>query len=268
MARRRHRVSLRKKNVRYRFGLFLYACCLWSLWIGVAGLIVAGGTYAYKFWLESPYFRVQAVTFDPALPPDLVRQFSLTPGDHFFRYSSATLEKNLTEDFPELKQIRVVRRWDRSVHVKAVRRIPLACSVDKNRWKGVDEDGVVFPIRGTEWDVQRIPMLVEGAPHRYFSTVFRVFKEIRLLPLDWTNRIRKIKIVSPDEVWFFLQDGTEVFWGGLQKETFRKKAERLERVLADEILKPSGVEYARFVDDRRIVVKPRGKDREWVNQKS
>ena len=65
------------------------------------------------------------------------------------------------------------------------------------------------------------------------------------------------------KAWLFLKDGPVVRWGdAVSDETLVfAKAERLERVLRDPRL-AAGAETVRFVDDRRLAVKPKAEKRE------
>lgn len=258
MALKRHRVALRRSHVRYRMRTWLHFFWLWSRRIFFLALAGWLGGLGYAFWIRSPYLRLQDVEIGPDAPAGFAQRIGLSTGDHLFGFSSGRLAQRLEEEFPQLAEVKIWRGLDRRLHVAVQKRRPAARVWQEDRgWFGMDRAGVLFPLEGPEERYQGLPILA-GVPGGKAADAALIFLErLRGAEASWAKRLAKVKVSPYGEATLYLEDGTPVVWGPLaeDKAVTDAKTGRLERVFQDEAC-AGGLEYARFVDDRRVVVKP------------
>jgi hypothetical protein len=160
------------------------------------------------------------------------------------------------ERFPELASVRVRRGLDRSVTIRLELRRPVARSSDGDRWRGIDRSGAAFPLSG-DGDGLPILSLPENGTGAVRALAF--LESLQLSKEAWTQRLYKLKMSADGEAVLVLAGETPVYWGdagadpvptwGPKRGGFSACWTRRSR--------PAGWSYVRFVDDRRVVIKPR-----------
>ncbi|MBI4397184.1 MAG: hypothetical protein HY548_08820 [Elusimicrobia bacterium] len=263
MARKRyrHRVAIRRSHVRYQWRTFWLTLWHWSQRLFFVALAVWLGTTAYAFWTSSAWFRVQDVKVDAQASAAFSHRVGVETGQHLFGFSAEMLSARLMKEFPEFSDVKIRRRWDRTVTVSVAKRVPEARVFENDRWLGIDSAGVLFPLReaGSEEKLVALAGVTAGAKA---VPVLEFLKALKDAQAPWLLRVMKIKTGAEGEIVFYLDDQTPIFWGSLTRdaEALRRRAERLGRVLENEAL-AGGAEYVRFVDDNRLAVKPKAKEK-------
>ncbi len=258
MALKRHRVALRRSHVRYRMRTWLHFFWLWSrrvFFLALAGWL---GGLGYAFWARSPHLRLRDVSISPDAPAALAQRIGLSAGDHIFGFSARALERRLEEEFPQLAQVTIRRGLDRGLRVTVQKRRPAARLWQEEKgWFGMDRAGVVFPLEGPEERYQGLPVLAGVPGGKAADAALAFLERLQNAESAWTRRLAKVKASPYGEATLYLEDGAAVVWGPLaeDKAVTDAKIARLERVFQDEAA-AGGLEYARFVDERRVVVKP------------
>lgn len=251
--RRRLKVAVRRSHQAYRWRSFADTAGKWlkaSLFLASA-VVVAGGVH--RLWTESPRLSVTRVSFEGSVPADLLRDPPVAVGDRLF-LSTRRLRDRIRDRYPQLARIDVRRGWDRSVTVRLTTRTPTAKRFDGGIWRGIDADGRSFPLEG---DGEGLVTLVPASPADSPAPALTFLGLLRATDEPWTRGLYKIKMSSDGEATLFAASDLPVHWGPLVLDPalVGAKARRLGRVLnAPEARQ--GLVYARFVDDRRIVVKP------------
>gem|GEM_PF-2402776 len=273
---RRNRVALRPARARYRTRAAVSLAKPLVILAAGAGALFWGGSAARQAWIRADWNRVRAVILVPGAPQDgtvpdgMERALGIGAGDPLFGFSAGATERRLQLQFPELKSVRVRRTLDGKVRVVYLRRRAAAKVWDNGQWLGMDEEGGVFPLRvfapedappeGLLPEEGRQPLpIVSGVPPGPAARGPLEFAGIlRRLPQPWARTFYKMKLAPSGEAVLFLKDGPVVRWGEPVPEeaVVQAKAERLERALRHPRL-TGGAESVRFVDDRRIAVKPK-----------
>jgi hypothetical protein len=187
-----------------------------------------------------------------------------------FGFSAGAKERMIRTKFPELKSVQVKRTFDGRVRVVYLRRHAAAKIWDNGQWLGMDEEGGVFPLRVfapedappegllPEDRSQPLPIFSGVLPGPPARGALEFAAILRRLPQPWARSFYKMKLAPSGEVILFLKDGPVVRWGEpvTDEAVVQAKAERLERVLRHPRL-AGGAETVRFVDERRIAVKPK-----------
>jgi cell division septal protein FtsQ len=200
----------------------------------------------------------------------LERALGVSVGDSLFGFSAGGTEKRLRLQFPELKSVQVGRTLAAQVRVVYLRRRAAAKVWDNGQWLGMDEEGGVFPLRVfapedappegilPEERTRPLPILSGVSPGPSARAALEFAGILRRLPQPWARTFYKMKLASSGEAVLFLKDGPVVRWGepAPEEAVVQAKAERLERALRHPRL-AGGAESVRFVDERRIAVKPK-----------
>jgi cell division septal protein FtsQ len=261
VALKRHRVKLRKSYVRHRFKTAAQTTWTWSRRLAFLVFGVWAAQSVNTFWVTSPQFRIKQVLLDPGAPATLTGRLGIKTGDHFWTFSAQGIAARLKSEFPELSDVRVSRRLDRGVHVTVKRRVPVGRVPDGENWLAMDEAGALFPLDATRVLPEKLVVL-SGVPTGSAAKPYLDFlKRVKALNFTWAAQLHKVKTGTGAEATIFLKDETPVFWGDVREDEriFSQKAARLEAVLKNEDLK-AGAEYIRFVNDYRLVVKPKNAD--------
>jgi hypothetical protein len=129
-------------------------------------------------------------------------------------------------------------------------------AVDGDRWRGMDAGGAFFPLEG---DGRKLPIFSLPAKGKETATALAFLAAIRATKESWTDRLYKLKMSSDGEGFSFWRAIFRCHWGEVNTDS---------RLVAPEAFggfsvcwtapeSANGIEYARFVDDRRVVIKPR-----------
>ncbi len=250
------------------------------LLIAVGAAVLAWGAGAAReAWGRAAWTRVRGVAVVPATlqdgaPPEgFERAAGLSVGDSLFGFSTLATDRRLRSQFPELAEVHVRRTLHGGVRIVFQRRRAAAKVWNDGQWLGMDEEGGLFPLRvfapeedslGGEPPLSALeknaPLpILSGVPAGAAARPVLVFLDIfRRLPQPWAKSFYKMKLAPSGEAVLYFKDGPLLRWGEIvvDEGVVFAKAERLERVLRDPRLK-DGAESVRFVDDRRLAVKPK-----------
>lgn len=253
--RKKLKVAVRRTRVAYQWRSFAESARLWvqrGAFVGSAVVLAWGAHWA---WAKTSLMAIAEVNVEGPSLPGWAEAPPIKPGQPLFSFSARRLEKRLLERYPQVEAVRVSRGLDRVVTVrldlrKAVFRVPFG-----DRWKALDSQGVLFPLENPGTD---LPVLVLPAGESPARTALAFLAALRAAKESWTDGLCKITMSSDGEVVLLLPGDVPVYWGEATPNPalVAAKARRLQRVLsAPEAA--GGVVYARFVDDRRVVIKPR-----------
>lgn len=253
--RKKLKVAVRRSRVAYQWRSFAETIGVWVkavLFVGSAAGVAWG---AHRVWEKSALLPIAEVRLEGPVPMGWVEDPPVKKGQPFFSFSKRRVEQRLLERCPQLDSVRVRRDWNRAVNVRFVLRRPVARVPSGGRWNAWDQGGALFPLEGERPDLP-ILALPDGettpAPALAFLSALRAAKE------PWTDGLGKITMSPDGEAVLLLAGDRPVFWGEVVLDPSRvaQKARRLQRVLSAPE-SAGGIAYARFVDDRRVVIKPR-----------
>ncbi len=233
------------------------------LWVKIALFLVSAGAAAWGVAHgvgASTRWRIDRVAYEGPVPAALLENPPLKAGDGLFRFSSRRIEKRLLAEFPQLEKASVRRGWNRVVTVRMSARRAVARRLEGDRWHGIDVDGRVFPL---ETVGDGLVILSPGTVGDSPLGALMFLERINATREAWTERLYKIKMSPDGEAVLYLSEDLPVHWGpvALDPAVVVAKARRLGRVLSAPEAR-DGVVYARFVDDQRIVIKPKNLEKE------
>lgn len=253
--RKKLKVAVRRSRVTYQWRAFADTVGRWvrvAAFVGSAAGVAWGAHWA---WTQTNSISIAQVRVEGSAPVGWDASPPLKAGQPFFGFSSSALERRLMGRFPELASVRVRRGVDRSVAIRLELRRPVARSSDGDRWRGIDRSGAAFPLSG-DGDGLPILSLPENGTGAEDAVAF--LESLQLSKEAWTQRLYKLKMSADGEAVLVLAGETPVYWGEALSNLaeVEPKARRLQRVL-DAPESAGGLDSVRFIDDRRVVIKPR-----------
>ena len=253
--RKKLKVTVRRSRVAYQWRAFAETVGRWVRAIFFVGSAAGVAWGAHWAWRQTDSIVITRVRVDGPIPAGWASSPPVKAGQPFFGFSAGAVERRLMERFPELASVRVRRGVDRGVTVRLDLRRPVARLADGERWRGIDPSGAVFALNG---DGEGLPILVLPDNTAGAESALAFLESLQQSKESWTQRLYKLKISADGEAVLLLAGETPVYWGdaGADPVDVGPKARRLQRVL-DAPESAGGVDYVRFVDDRRVVIKPR-----------
>ena len=227
----------------------------------VAGLCL-GGWWTYRtvshFIFCSDCFVIRSIVVRGGKNVTQSEIRALLPfrvGDNLFAVQLGAAENNIRQCKPELKTIHISRRW-KSVIVTMTERVPLAVTTIDGQRLGLDEDNIVFPLRG-HLDQVPLPEISSAAPDMRIEMI-QFIKALSREAQDISPKIQWVSLEANDLV-LGLSGGTKILWGPMDPVTFTGKLRRIRQVFADGTTRFHALEYVNvsYYDDGRILVKPR-----------
>ncbi len=254
--RKKLKVTVRRSRVAYQWRSFAETFGFWVKGLLFVSSAVGVAWGAHWAWEKTSFLTVTDVRVNGPVLPGWVEDPPIKKGQPLFGFSAGRVEQRLLERYPQLESVRVRREWDRAVALRLDPRRPVARIQSAGRWNALDQGGALFPLEG---DAPGLPILVLPDAEASPEPVLGFLAALRAAKESWTDGLHKITMSPDGEAVLLLAGDVPVFWGGVHADPSLEiqKARRLQRVLsAPESV--GGIAYARFVDDRRVVIKPRG----------
>lgn len=255
--KKKHKVVMRRTRVAYRWRFFGETMALWFKRLVFVGSAMGLAWGAYGVWEKAVLLTVTGVEVQGPLLSGWAEAPPVKKGQPLFSFSVDQIEQRIRERYPQLRSVRVRRAWDRSVRIQLELRTPVAkISVGPDRWNGVDSGGVLFPLEGAG---AHLPILSLPKEEGTTATALPFLAALRAAKESWTDGLYKLKISSDGDGVLYLAGDVPLHWGKIRTDPHlvAQKARRFGRVL----LEPEaigGIDNARFVDDHRVVIQPRG----------
>lgn len=253
--RKKLKVAVRRTRVAYRWRSFAETVGVWVKAVVFVGSAVGLAWGAHWAWEKTSLLTIASVRVDGPALPGWGADPPMKAGQPLFSFSAGRVGRRLLKRYPQLETVRIRREWDRTVSVQLILRRPVARVQSGGVWNAIDGAGAVFPL---EDDGAGLPILVLPATEGVSAPALAFLAALRNAKEAWTDSLHKITMSSDGEAVLLLAGDLPVYWGEVSSDPVRvaQKARRLQRVFsAPESV--GGVQYARFVDDRRVVVKPR-----------
>jgi cell division septal protein FtsQ len=254
--KKKHKVVARRTRVAYRWRSFTERVVLLLKGVVFVGSAIGLAWGAHWVWEKTALLTISQVQVDGPVLPGWVESPPVKVGQALFSFSAGRVERRLLERYPQLESVHIQRRLDRGVSVRLGLRTPVAkMAVDKDRWNGVDAGGSFFPLEG---EGVKLPIFSLPAKGKETAAALAFLAALRATKESWTDRLYKLKISTDGEGILFLEGDIPLHWGEVNTDSglVARKVRRVGRVLAAPEA-ANGIEYARFVDDRRVVIKPR-----------
>ena len=170
------------------------------------------------------------------------------PGANIFEVNLCKLEKEIKEQKPELKKIKISRRW-KKILVQLYEREPEVFIKQGDKLVGLDFDNVSFDLRGNMFNM-KIPVLE-------FST-----DEERKNLLDFVYNLKHHAkdFISGEfeDIVLETDNNIKIFWGEQNKFDVKNKADKMKLVFFDSIKKFNDkIKYIdlNFLEKNKVIIK-------------
>ncbi|MDO8579923.1 MAG: FtsQ-type POTRA domain-containing protein [Candidatus Omnitrophota bacterium] len=111
--------------------------------------LIAGAIFlAYRFTTyvlgDSSYFTIKAVVIDPSLAFIDKRDLAKLKGQNIFRVDIKGLRKSLSHKYPQIADLRIIKKFPDQILISAQKRYPMAQVKMKTKTLTLDEGGVIL----------------------------------------------------------------------------------------------------------------------------
>ena len=231
----------------------------------IAGVIVGVSFWGYRaannFLFKSDIFtinRIDIYGLENITKSEILALVPFRPGDNMFKVWLSTVEKSLEKNRPELKNVSISRRW-KAIRISLEERKPLGFLVVNNQKLGLDHDNKPFALRG-HWASEpetKLPLiLAQDVPSR--EQIIEFIESLRKTDEGLYKKLEFLNVEALDSIVLKIRGGYKVILGPLEKNTLKKKLNKLFQIQEDSEKRFLKIEYINlsYFDDGRIVVKP------------
>ena len=132
-----------------------------------AALVLAAVIFAARrtagALIGSPYFRIKTISIDRAVSFINKRDLDILSGKSIFVVDLKRLQRNLAFKYPQMAQVKILKRFPNTIQVLAKKRPAFARAVVSGRTVPVDDQGAVLAIPSAP---EKPLPLITGVSHR------------------------------------------------------------------------------------------------------
>ncbi len=237
----------------------------WPAWIKstvfqtvVIGLLaVTVGLWGYQKFIRalmySPYFAVHRIEIDPSLSFIDKMDLAGLKDKSIFRVDLKNIQRRLASKYPEVTQLKIVKRLPDTILILAKKRLPFAQTYVKNRTLVLDDHGVILSLTGIKDG--NLPLILGlrttqeidlGLPlnGREIQTALSIIKAFRTDPILSAHEIKKIDVANLLKINLYLSKDFRVI---MDQERISQKMKILGLILSQN---QSGLSQIKYVDLR------------------
>jgi len=208
--------------------------------------------YTYdKFAIEN----IEVVGCKNVTESEIKELIPFKPGANIFEVGLCKLEKEIKEQKPELKKIKISRRW-KKILVKLYEREPEVFIKQGDKLVGLDFDNVSFDLRGNMFNM-KVPVLEFSTDEERKHLLDFVYYLKPYAP-DFISRITKIKYGEFEDIVLETDNNIKIFWGEQNKFDVENKAGKMKFVFFDGIKRFNDkIKYIdlNFLEKNKVIIK-------------
>ncbi|MBF0532273.1 MAG: cell division protein FtsQ/DivIB [Candidatus Omnitrophica bacterium] len=245
----------------------------------ILGAVLGGICFAVydgvtRFFTRAPFFRVRSVTLDPALDFIAARDLEDFSGKNIFDINLEGWQDHLARKYPQVKDLKVSRRFPGQIVISAQKRTPEAQILTRRDILTIDHDGVVLSTQ-TKADLRWVQIeglflaggqirLGESIANPEVNYALRIIAAFGAEKKLSGRRIDRIVVKGGSDIELYLHDGIKVIMTGYQ---IKQKIEVLAVVLQQPNFDPVTTAYVdvRFGRPTRGVKTPENAGRRTGN---
>lgn len=219
----------------------------------VAFILGYAGLAGWKFWQASSTLRVKSIQFGEQVPAKLRASFPLKAGDHLFDAELSEIEENMAKNFPELEELSISRRINRSLFVDAKYKDPQALYEADGKMFGVYRDGTLFPVREENMPAEKRPILTGKAGLHTRQAVVNALNIWKKDAPEFSGLVKRLETDNIGAVRVVLEGGAVIHWGEMNEKEFLIHAENILKIL-DRFTPAKTPAVLRVVSKNRIIM--------------
>lgn len=220
---------------------------------GILILIIGYLVYAWMMHvlMHSGYFTVKKIKIDPSIQFIQEEDFSSLKGKNILTVDLAMVQRRLGVRYPQIAQIKIIKRLPDEIVVLAKKRVPFAQTRLNNRVLILDEKGVVLSASAGP-EHEKLPWITGIKSGREgFSlglplagedvrTALKILKIFQAAKTFLPYHISKIDVTNLSEIYFYLSNNLKII---MDREDIEKKIELLSFMLTHNQLHVQDVKY-------------------------
>lgn len=214
----------------------------------IAALVI--GIFAFNFFNDSEYFSVKTIKIDSSLQFIDKSDLSVFKDKNIFEVDLVAAQRRLQKKYPQVSELKVVKRFPNEVVVVAKKRRPFAQAIQDQVILTFDEQGVILS-KSSQLN-KRLPQIL-GLARQKNAQLGRPFNSIRLSGAlkvlrvfdENKNAFTSIGVVSVDvtklsKIKVLLTNKLEVI---LDQDKLESRIKKLALIIAQKTLDLSEVKY-------------------------
>lgn len=226
-----------------RFFRYVLTCIL------VVGAAVFATQKAMEALFESSYFKIKTVGIDRSLSFMDKRDLNVLRGKSVFTVDLERLQRNLRAEYPQMAQVKIVKRFPNTILVLAKKRSAFAQASVQNRTVLVDDQGVILSLGPSE--DKRLPLISGVSHHKKIIpgvslggedtlVALNIIKEFENNEVFSAYNLTKIDVDNLLSVAFYLSNNLKII---VDKNDIGRKMDMLALVLSQNQLNTEQVKY-------------------------
>ena len=170
---------------------------------------------------HSARFKIREIVYDPSLQFLSSSRLSTLKGRNIFDVDLKNLQRQLQLQYPEIAQLKLIKRFPDQIAVSAKRRLMFAQSWIKNKEVVLDPQGVILSVKGGR-EEKNLPVILGinagntmVSPGVFFNnaqaqTALRILTAFRLNKFLSSYKISKIDVSNLSKIEFYLTDTLKI----------------------------------------------------------
>lgn len=232
----------------------------WALWkkrgfqyIIVAILVIIALVFATQkaaqALFESPYFRIKTIEIDQALSFIDKRHLNVLKGKSVFTVDLKRLEKDLRTQYPQMSQIKIIKRFPNRILIVAKKRLPFARASIQAGTVLIDDQGVILSV-GSSAD-KRLPLILGVTHHKRITpgvslggedtlAALHIIKEFKDNNTRLPYHLTQVDVANRWDIIFYLSNNLKII---VDRNDIGRKMDLLALVLSENQLTRENVKY-------------------------
>ena len=243
---------IKQFKVVFTFLLILAICAV---------VLFKGGKIVSDYMVNCQQFKLRYIEVVPSKNITRSEVLSLLPfreGNSMFKLWIKDTKERILQNKPEIENVKINLGW-RKVLVSWQERVPVGWILKDGNKVGVDYNNKEFPLRG-QWAQSELPQLdVKSIQER--AQLLEFLKALSHSNKEFFSQSSQFGVLGNKMIYFYLKDGTKIYWGTPNSFEINEKLNKLNKVFADAKVKyqSQGIEYVNleFFDQGRILLKPK-----------
>ncbi|MFN3966628.1 MAG: cell division protein FtsQ/DivIB, partial [Endomicrobiia bacterium] len=213
----RVRTKVKQKRVnklKKIFGIFLFFFVL----AGILSFVIKN---VYSFLFFSEKFEIKNIKvngLESISEKDFLSCCGVRIKDNLISTYFMELEVKIKNNLPEIKNIKISRKFPDTIEFTVTERKPLAWLIDKNgKQFAIDDESVLFEIK---FSTENIPQI--EIEENFRKEAIALLRDMKIKKSNLYFQILKLYNIK-DRFILLLKDNIKIFWGKHSNSSFEKK---------------------------------------------
>jgi len=239
---------MKPRNKKSKFSVWIIGRIIIFVFVGFISFLAYQKTE--KFLKSSKLFTVKEVLYDPSLEFIRAKLVAGLVGRNLFAIDAGKIHRQLQLQYPQIANLRVVKRYPNQILIIAKQRVPYAQVKFGQDTVIVDKEGVALTVSLT---VDKSLPLIAGLKNvkvkialgrviqdKNLWLALRLLKLFQKIPLLSKYRVVQIDISNPSQIYIFLLENLKII---VDNENVEQKLRSLGLLLSEGKLEINKIHY-------------------------